>query len=423
MIQTDFKKTVLDNGLRVLTERHPDHLAVSVGVWAHVGTRDEEAALMGASHLLEHMVFKATKTRSAYEIAKSLEAVGGEINAFTTREYTCFHTYSLQKDLDLSLDVLSDLVIHPKLAEEDFIKEKEVILQEIYMSQDQLEDCIFDFFFEKAYGTHPLGWPILGTEETIQNFKREDLESFFKKWYTPENMVITVTGDINHESIVALVEKYFAHLPKGTSRRIRIPPNFSSGVFKTERPSEQVHILLGMPAASYLEESRFEAYILNCALGGGMTSQLYQNIREEKGLAYSVYSTLNSYQDSGMLMIYAATTPEQVAHVVNEAKKELKTLCEKGLTQEELDMYKTQVKNQLLLGADDIENRMSSIGVNELMYESYRSIDHVLQQIDKVTTESIRRYLNESLQHNNLLEYYLGGLSGKSESGSEMESD
>jgi predicted Zn-dependent peptidase len=401
-----FKKTTLDNGVRVVTENHVAARGVAVGFWVGCGTRDEEPRLQGVSHFVEHLVFKRTKKRSAYQIARDMEAVGGDLNAFTSRESTCFHTHSLKEHLGLSIDVLSDLVSAASFHKDDFEKEKQVVIQEIHMTDEQLEDSIFDIYFQKAYGNNPLGWQILGTEKTITQMKRADVVDYYEQMYVGSNMIISVAGALEHDQVVKLIEKQFK--PQISSQKIdfiqstRKPPKLKAFKDFIQKPSEQVHILMGLPASDFSDSMRFESYIVNTLLGGGMTSKLYQSIREERGLAYSIYSHLSTFTDSGLLMIYAGTESKNVKKVVELTEKELKRLQKNGVSRADLDLFKTQVKGQILLGADDVENRMNSLGVNEMVFGEYRSVEKVMNDIDKISLDSIHHYIEKYIDPDQL---------------------
>ncbi|HMN69659.1 MAG TPA: pitrilysin family protein, partial [Bdellovibrionales bacterium] len=289
-----FQKTVLDNGIRVVTESHPFVRAVSVGVFAELGTRHENPKLGGLTHFVEHMVFKGTRKRTSFEISKSLDAVGGDLNAYTSREYTCYHATSLKEHLALSLDVLTDLCTGARLAMEEFRKEREVIVQEIQMSKDNLEEYILDMFLEKTYEGQDLGIPILGTEETLAAMKRSDLVDHYKAMFRGPRLVVSVAGPVEHDQVVEMVDKVMGKLPSRVGRRKRRSPRLRRVQEFIERPSEQTHLLLGLPSCSYRSKDRFESFVVNDLLGGGVTSRMYQKIREHKGLVYSVYSFLQS---------------------------------------------------------------------------------------------------------------------------------
>ena len=325
-----YHKTRLPNGIRVVTERHPLSRAVSVGIWVETGTRDEKAVDAGISHFVEHLVFKRTKSRTAFQIAKELEEVGGEINAYTSREYTCYFTHSLKQHLELSLDVLSDLACRPVFDSTDIKKEKGVVLQEIQMSEDNLEDYIYDLYFQKIYGSTSMGWPILGSEKSITDMKRKQITDYFKRRYSGDRLIVAVTGAVEHEDVVKLVEKLLKPKlkrgPKATRKKPKILP-FRSVV---EKPSEQVHILMGFPAASFKDKLRFEAYIVSALLGGGMTSKLYQSVREKRGLVYSIYSQLTTFVDTGLMLIYAGARTQNAKKVVEITLEEIERLKKNG---------------------------------------------------------------------------------------------
>ncbi len=393
-----FRKSRLSNGIRVVTENHPMAKALSVGIWVITGTRDEHPSQAGISHFVEHMVFKRTHKRTAYQIAREMEAVGGEINAFTSREYTCFFTHSLAEHLPLALDVLSDVVCRAVFAGDELEKEKQVVLQEIHMAEDNLEEFIFDLYFERIYGNGPMGWPILGTEASVNAMERKTVLDYYYGRYSGDRIIVSVAGAIDHDAVVAMVEK--ALKPKKNKgdklkrRKARLRP-FREVI---ERPSEQVHMLMGYPASTFRDRLRFEGYIVSTLLGGGMTSKLYQSVRERRGLVYSIYTQLTSFVDSGMLLVYAGAETKNVKRVVETTLKELERLRENGISANDLKLFKTQVKGQVLLGSDDVENRMNSLGVNELVFGQYRPIEQVIHDVDAVTRDSVQEYVESYLR-------------------------
>ena len=394
-----YRKTVLPNGLRILTEKQPAGRAVSCGIWVTKGTRDEMPHEAGMAHFVEHMLFKRTKKRSAYQIARDMEAVGGELNAYTSRESTCFVTHSLNEDLGLSLDVLSDLVCRPVFDPTDIKKEKSVVLQEIHMSEDVLEEYIFDRYFELAYKGSALGTPILGTEKSIQGMNRKTIVDFHARHYRPENMVVTVAGQADHDRVLDLAIKHLKFSPAASRRApvaaaaAAVVPEVKTFRAAFKKPSEQAHVVLGLPAANFTDRLRFEAYIINTLLGGGMTSRLFQSVREDKGLAYAVYSQLTTFVDTGMLLIYASTEAKKMPTLVETMFKELKKLKRNGVSKSDLHLFKTQVLGQILLGADDVENRMNSLGANEMVLGKYRSVETVMREIEAVNLDSVHEYI------------------------------
>ena len=393
-----YQKTRLSNGIRVVSERHPRSRAVSCGIWIERGTRDESAKLAGVSHFVEHLVFKRTESRSAFEIARDMEAVGADLNAFTSREHTCFVSHSLKEHLALSIDVLSDLVCRAKFDASDFAKEKQVVIQEIQMAEDQPEEFIFDLYFEKAFGGGPLGRPILGTAESVSAYKLADVRDHWRRAYVPENIVVAAAGDLDHGELVDLVESKL--IPKGPppgAARARFTPRAPSTLAPIRaiapKPVEQTHILMGLPAASFRDPLRFEAFVVNALLGGGMTSKLYQSIREDRGLAYTVYSTLSTFTDAGLKLIYSACEPKRARETIELVRKELRKLRKHGVSPGDLDLYKTQVRGQILLGADDVENRMNSLGVNEMVFGRRRSPDDVMREVAAVDIDRVNEYV------------------------------
>lgn len=391
-----FRKTVLDNGISVISEMHPTSKAVSVGVWIKTGTRDEKRPLNGISHFVEHLVFKGTKKRSSFRLARELEAVGGDLNAFTTRECTCFHTLSLKEDLELSLDVLLDIVKNATFPVKEIPREKGVVIQEIAMSVDNPEEYLFDAFQEKVYGDHPLGWPILGTTQTIESMKRKDIVEFYKRFYnTGSNVIVSVAGFVDHDKVVEMIEKRTPRKKSGSRKNheiLRQKPKFESFRDIVFKEHEQSQILVAFEAPSFKDKFRFEAFIWNALLGGGMTSKLYQSIREKKGLAYSVYSQLSTFVDCGQILVYAGTEPSQMRNVVEMIFAQVASTQKKRVKESELDLFKTQVRGAILLGSDDIENRMNSLGVNEMVFGEYRPVEKVIEDIDGVNVKSFNEY-------------------------------
>ncbi|RYZ85027.1 MAG: insulinase family protein, partial [Proteobacteria bacterium] len=365
----------------------------SMGFWVLTGTRDESENEAGISHLLEHMVFKGTKTRTAYQIAKSLEALGGDLNAYTTREYTCYHALVLKDHWTKALDVLCDLVTNMQMSAHDFKLEKGVILQEIAMTDDNPEELIYDVLFEKAYAGNPLAKPILGTIKSVAGMSQKKVTDYYKSRYTGRNIIVSVAGDLQHEVFLDAVNARLARKKKTQFTPKRERPRWKAARTVAEKTSEQVHMLMALPTASFQDTNRFEAYIVNTLLGGGMTSKLYQSVREKRGLVYTIHSMLNTYVDSGSLMIYAGTDFKNVQKVADIIANELKKLKLRGVSKSDVELFKTQVTGSILLGSDDIENRMTSIAVNEMVFGDYRSVDSVIQQIEKVTRDSVNDFV------------------------------
>ncbi|MBC7457949.1 MAG: insulinase family protein, partial [Bdellovibrionaceae bacterium] len=342
---------------------------------------------------VEHLVFKGTKTRNAYQIANSLESLGGDLNAYTTREYTCYHCTVLFEDSKIGLEVLADLVCNMKLAKKDFELEKKVILQEIAMSDDTPEEIVYDYLFETAYANHPLSRQILGKKETIQKMTQKRALDFYKKYYQGSNLIVSASGPVDHDALVIECQKLFRTRKSYNVKDARRAPIWKAGRKIYQKDMEQAHILLALPAPSFQDKFRFEAFIVNSLLGGGMTSRLYQAIREKQGLAYSVFSTLNTQIDSGNIAIYAGTDVKNVKRVINIIADELLKLKKNGIKESDLKIFKTQVRGQLLMGSDDVDNRMASLGVNEMIFNEYRSVDKVIEEINKIDLKSVNQFI------------------------------
>jgi predicted Zn-dependent peptidase len=405
-----FNKTVLQNGVRVLSERHSDSRCVVTGFWVEAGARFEESHQIGISHLLEHMVFKGTEKYNALELALTMEAKGGDINAFTAREHTCFHTTSLSEDLNLSVDVLSQLIAFAKLEDKELTKEKGVVQQEILMASDDLEEYAYDLYYEKIFPGNSLGYQILGTSESVESLSQQDIQSYYDKHFVPENIIVTAAGDVDHDLLVRLVQENLQNktwTQKKTETPLITPPRSRVHEFH-QKDCEQYHIIVGFPACSYSAAHRFNAFVVNTALGGGMTSKLYQSVREERGLAYSIFSMLNTYTDTGIQTIYAGTEKKHVEEVVDLIQKELKALRDRGLSKAEIELYKTQAKGQIVIGSEDIDNRMNSIAVNEMVFNEYRPVDQVIADIEKVNSDSVMQYVEEYLDPSQLSLFLLG---------------
>ncbi len=388
------RRTVLPGGLRVVTEFVPSVHSASVGVWVNVGSRDEGATVAGAAHFLEHLLFKATPTRTAVEIAQSVDAVGGELNAFTAKEHTCYYAHVLDTDLELAIDLVADVVLRGNCAAHDVELERDVVLEEIAMRDDDPEDALGDVFLSALFGEHPVGRPVIGSVESVSAMTRTQLHSFHVRRYIPERMVVAVAGNIDHDEVVALVREHFSErLVRG--RRPK-PPRKGTGRV-TGRPSlavinreaEQTHLSLGVRAPGRHWEHRWALAVLNSALGGGLSSRLFQQVRESRGLAYSVYSTVDTFSDSGALSVYAACLPERFAEVVRVCTDVLAAVARDGITESECRIAKGSLRGGLVLGLEDSGSRMNRIGRSELNYAEHRSIAWTLQQIENVTLDEV----------------------------------
>ncbi|MBL7543579.1 MAG: insulinase family protein [Bdellovibrionaceae bacterium] len=394
-----YKKTKLDSGATLVSEHHPTAQSFSVGFWVDVGSRYEDEKLSGITHFLEHIVFKGTKKRSAFDIAKSLEALGGDLNAFTSKEHTCFHGLVLKDDWKTAVDVLMDLVSNMKFSKKDFANEKNVIIQEIAMSEDQPDDIIYDYLLEPAYAGHYVGRPILGSIKTVYGFKEADVYKYYHENYQGSNLVISCAGNLNHDKIADFLNKNLKSrkvtdftLRKGSER-----PIWHKSRTAKNKDTEQTHVLFALPATSFRDELRMEAFIVNSVLGGGMTSRLFQSVRETKGLAYSIQSQLHTMSDAGFITIQAACDGKKLKELVATTIRELKKLKTKGLTSKEVDFFKNQIKGAILLGSDDVENRMNSIAINELIFKKPKTVEDIQKMISKINVDSVREYIDNHM--------------------------
>jgi len=385
-----YQKTVLDNGIKVITEEIPFLKSVSIGVWVVTGSRDEQPHENGISHFIEHLLFKGTERRTAFDLAKEIDSVGGTLNAFTGREYTCFYAKVIDKNLPLAIDLLSDIFIHSLMDPKDVEKERMVILQEIKMVEDTPDDYIHDLFNRVCWGEHPLGFPICGTSELVQSFSRDQIYQFFKEHFQPNRIIICAAGNLQHQEVVDWIQKTFGQISKSDKVRERIRPNSISATNIWKRELEQVHFCLGTKGLQYNHSLRFASYVLNTILGGGMSSRLFQEIRENRGLAYSVYSYLPTYIDTGLVVVYAGTNEGSFQEVIELILKEFVRLKKEPFKGGELETAKEQLKGNLLLSLESSDNLMTRLAKNEIYFESYLPVEKILEGIDGVGEEMAR---------------------------------
>jgi predicted Zn-dependent peptidase len=390
-----YQKTVLHNGLRVITEEIPYLRSVSIGVWVVTGSRDERPHENGISHFIEHLLFKGTEKRTAFDIAKEIDSVGGTLNAFTGREYTCFYAKVIDQNLPLAIDLLSDIFLHSLMDSKDVERERMVILQEIKMVEDTPDDYIHDLFNRVCWGNHPLGFPIYGTSELVQSFRRDQLHQFFTDNYPPNRIIVCAAGSLKHQEVVDLIEKTFGQIPKSDKPWERSKPDPISTTNVRKRDLEQVHFCLGTRGLQYNHSLRFASYILNTILGGGMSSRLFQEIRENRGLAYSVYSYLPTYIDSGLMVVYAGTNGDSFQEVIELVLNEFNDLKKGLLKNGELETSKEQLKGNLLLSLESSDNLMTRLAKNEIYFQSYLPVGMILKGIDEVKEETVRQLANE----------------------------
>ncbi|WP_370647025.1 M16 family metallopeptidase [Mycobacterium sp. IDR2000157661] len=388
------RRTVLPGGLRVVTEYVPSVRSASVGVWVNVGSRDEGRSVAGAAHFLEHLLFKSTPTRTAVAIAQAVDAVGGELNAFTAREHTCYYAHVIDSDLELAVDLVADVVLRGRCAADDVEVERDVVLEEIAMRDDDPEDTLGDVFLSAMFGGHPVGRPVIGSVQSISAMTRHQLRSFHTRRYRPERMVLAVAGNIDHDEVVSLAREYFG--PRLMRDRAPLPPRKGTGRVSGQpglqlvnRDCEQTHLTLGVRTPGRHWEHRWALSVLNTALGGGLSSRLFQEIRETRGLAYSVYSTVDTFSDGGALSVYAGCLPERFDEVVRVTTDVLETVARDGLTESECRIAKGSLRGGLVLGLEDSGSRMHRIGRSELHYGEHRTIEQTLARIDAVTLEEV----------------------------------
>jgi predicted Zn-dependent peptidase len=404
------RKTVFRNGLTLLTERHRQFRSLAVGVWVKTGTRHERPREAGLSHFLEHMVFKGTERRSALDIAREMDRVGGEFNAFTAREYTCFHITLLDRDVDLAIDILADVILHSRFDAAELERERKVILQEIAMVEESPEELAHDLFAELVHGRHPLGRPILGSEASIRRLRRAEVVRYFRRHYRPEQMVVAVAGDVSHERVAGRLKRMLSRAwpgraPRGAGAAGRaaaaggaaVPP-VRAGTWWVPRATEQAHVVWGLPGLRYADRDRFAAYLLSVHLGEGMSSQLFQDIREKRGLAYTVYSGLSAYRDAGVFSVYAATSPAQVPQCVQLIREAVARLSRAALSEGELQAVKQNLVNTILMSADSVESRMMSIARNEIFLGRHFTLEEVCRSIAQVSSADVRRVARRMLR-------------------------
>ena len=407
------RKTVLENGLTLITETMPAVRSVSVGIWLRTGSRLESEADNGITHFLEHMVFKGTRNRTAEEIARSADSIGGHLDAFTAKECTSFSIKVLDEHVPRAFEVLADLVKNPLLRDEHVAKESQVIQEEIKMVEDTPDDLVHEIFTQSYWRNHPLGRPILGTRQTVRSFNRRRLFRYFRRHYTPRNMLVTAAGHLEHARVLDLVQGELGGVPAGSPPAASRAPVASPGIrLRHKKNLEQVHICLGAPAYPLAHPKRFACYVMNTILGGGMSSRLFQNVREKRGLAYAVFSGLNSYTDAGCLNVYAGTSTANARTVVQLIVQEFARLKGELLTAEELRRTKDYLKGSTLLGLESTMSRMSNLARQEMYFGRYISMDELAREVEAVTAESVLAVARELLEPGRIALTVLGPLNG-----------
>ncbi|HEY4054257.1 MAG TPA: pitrilysin family protein [Terriglobales bacterium] len=409
----NIRREVLPNGLSVITEEMQHIRSVSIGIWVKSGSRDEDKEWNGISHFVEHMVFKGTQHRSAEEIARQVDSIGGNIDAFTAKECVSFSIKVLNEHLPIAMDVLSDLVLNPVFDDQDIARERGVILEEIKMDEDNPDYLVHEIFTQNFWKDHPLGRPILGTRDTVKRFERTPVSDFYTQRFSPGNVIITAAGYLKHEQFVDLVKKYFAGMKPVSNGFHSAPPKIIPRiVLRNKKSLEQVQICVGVPSYPITHERRHSSYILNTLLGGGMSSRLFQNIRERQGLAYAIYSDLNPYRDTGCLSVYAGTSKASATKVVESIVSEFRKLKSDIVSPEELRRAKDQLKGSLMLSLESSTARMSNLARQEMYFDHFYGLDELIARIEAVTAEELQELANTFFQPDSVAVTILGNLNG-----------
>jgi predicted Zn-dependent peptidase len=411
--ERNLRRTVLPNGLIVLTERMEHLRSVAMGVWIKSGSRCEAAEINGISHFVEHMVFKGTRSRSAQRIAREMDSIGGNLDAFTSKETICFNVRSLSDHVPIALDVLTDLVLNPVFAQTDIERERGVILEEIKIDEDNPDVLVHELFTQSFWKGHPLGKPILGTTETVKRLGQEQLFTYHNDRFHGGNMVFSAAGNLDHDRFTAAVVEKFAPLLGGQSLGELSAPEPSARILLRNKKSlEQVQICMGVPAPPITDENRYATLILNTVLGGGMSSRLFQTIREERGLAYSVYSDLSPYRDTGNLCVYAGTSASKALQVIELVLSEFRSLKETSISAEELTRAKDQLKGNILLGLESSNSRMANLARQEMYFRQFFTAEEIIARVDEVTADQVQTMAQKLFQPDRIAVTLLGRLDG-----------
>ena len=393
MTRGTIRKETLRNGITLLTEGMPHVRSVTIGVWLRRGSRHEPASLNGASHFIEHLVFKGTENRSAREIALAVDSIGGQMDAFTSKEYTCFYAKVLDDHVKDAVDLLSDIVLRPLFDAQELERERKVIVEEIRMVEDAPEELVYDMFSTHFYPGHPLGRPIQGTEGTVGGFSRRRLLRYFRENYVPDNILIVAAGNVRHATLARLLAKTFGRMPRVRKVASRgLPPRPRGGIVTSPKKElEQLHLLMGVPAFPERHARRYPLFVLNALLGGTMSSRLFQKVREERGLAYSVYSAVNAFADSGVMMVYAGTSPDKGDELLSVVRDELRDLRDKGPSAREVEVAKEHLKGSLMLSLESTSSRMSNLARQEMYHRRTFSMTEILERLNRVTRADVHR--------------------------------
>ncbi|MEF2095530.1 pitrilysin family protein [Bacillus sp. CFBP9009] len=395
------KKYTCQNGVRIVLENIPTVRSAAIGVWIKTGSRNETPELNGVSHFLEHMFFKGTAKRNAREIAESFDSIGGQVNAFTSKEYTCYYAKVMDNHASYALEILADMFFNSTFDGEELKKEKNVVYEEIKMYEDTPDDIVHDLLSKAVYENHPLGYPILGTENTLETFNSDTLKKYVHDMYTPDKVVVSIAGNVD-EKMIKEVESYFGSYQGGEDRLELVKPSFHENRITRKKDTEQAHLCLGYKGLEIGNDKTYSLITLNNILGGSMSSRLFQDVREQRGLAYSVYSYHSSYQDSGMVTVYGGTGTNQLDSLYETIQETLDTLKRDGITEKELRNSKEQLKGSLMLSLESTNSRMSRNGKNELMLGEHRSLDDIIIKIDEVTEDTVNELANQIFTEHSL---------------------
>ncbi|MBO8125909.1 MAG: insulinase family protein [Firmicutes bacterium] len=392
-----YQRTVLDNGIRIISEELNHVRSASIGFWFRTGSRNERPEQAGLSHLIEHLTFKGTAKRSAKDIAVAFDTLGGQVNAVTSKEYTCYYAKILDEHFATAVEVLADMILNSTYQEDLLEREKGVVLEEIKMYEDSPDELVHDLFNEAVFAHHPLGRPILGTEETLRSFSQDDIWEYRKARYTPDNLVVAVAGHVDHATVVKEVERYFGGWQGEKKGEPKDIPPYRPSNLKRTKDIEQAHIILGVPGLSRVDSRKYALFLLDNILGGGMSSRLFQELREERGMVYTTYSYHAAYYDSGVFGVYAGTSPDRVDEVRAIVEEQFADIANNGVTEEELSRSKEQLKGSLMLGLENTSSRMGRLGKGELFGETIKTPSELVEIVNKITGEEVAKVAREVL--------------------------
>jgi predicted Zn-dependent peptidase len=410
--QSAIVRDVLPNGLRILTEQMPHVRSVSIGVWLARGSRHEPQEQSGIAHFVEHMLFKGTATRSAEDIAQTIDSIGGQMDAFTAKEYASYYIKVLDEHLPLAVEVLADIVMRPAFSDGDIEREKKVVLEEIKMVEDTPDDLVHELFTENFWQNHPLGRPILGTKETVESLTAEGLRRYFSRAYSAPNLIVAAVGNITHEQVRDLVTRAFEGLPTESEPITDTPPRVVPRVVIRNKELEQSHVCLGTSGYRQDHEDRYSSYVLNTVLGGSMSSRLFQNVREKRGLAYAVFSGLSAYRDAGSMTIYAGCSNDAVSELIDVVIGELRRLKDEPMPGAELQRAKDHLKGSLMLNLESTSSRMSHLARQEIYFDRQFGLDETLEGVSRVTQNDVQRVARDLFTDGALAATVLGAVNG-----------